>query len=181
MRADHKPYTVISNHPVPAGSAIFYFEITHSPKIASNSWCSLAIGFVTQPARFEDYFPGWPTNVAPSWGYHSDDGRIFSKKGGNQDWVNETYGKGETVGCGVMYDDKAVQGKIFFTKEGQSLGWAFETEVVGRLYPAVGLFREVAGTANFGTDLCTNPFKWAPGNKPHFAPEDVNVVAKVDC
>ena len=74
------------------------------------------------------------------------------------------YGKGATVGCGVVYRDGGVDGSIFFTKDGASLGVAFDKGVLGRLYPAAGMAERAALEANWGNDLETRPFLWAPGN-----------------
>ncbi len=139
----------------------------------------LGIGLVTQPARLENCYPGWYNPLARSWGYHSDDGHAITKTQANDEWIPAPYGKGDTVGCGVVYGDE-IEGKIFFTKEGESLGWAFESGVVGRLYPAVGVEGIAGCTANWGEDLAKTPFKWAPANAKRFGPEDVKVTVKED-
>ena len=81
--------------------------------------------------------------------------------------------KGETVGCGVVYGEDGVEGKIFFTKAGKSLGWAFESGVVGRLYPAVGVRGVVMCDTNWGEDVEKASFLWSPANKKRFGVEDV--------
>ena len=167
-------YTILSNHPVPAGILSFYFETTLSSNICSYS-SIFAIGFATQPARFENHLPGWDNSLSPSWGYHGDDGEILGRTQPNESWAPEPYGKGETVGCGVVYATERAEGRIFFTKGGKSLGWAFESEVIGRLYPAVGMKEEIACTANWGEDLEAKPFLWPLANKKTIVPEDVDL------
>lgn len=59
--------------------------------------------------------PGWsPT----SWGYHGDDGKRFNKLLGVGLRYADTYGKDDTIGCGVNMKT----GKLFFTKNGVNLG-----------------------------------------------------------
>ena len=57
--------------------------------------------------------PGWFPN---SWGYHGDDGKKFGENPYGETY-SETYGIGDTVGCGV---DKG--GNIFYTMNGIHLG-----------------------------------------------------------
>jgi hypothetical protein len=57
--------------------------------------------------------PGWDPET---WGYHGDDGHKFSNSGMG-DSYSETYGIGDTVGCGVDNERR-----IFFTKNGKHLG-----------------------------------------------------------
>jgi hypothetical protein len=58
--------------------------------------------------------PGWRTK---SWGYHSDDGKLFSESGQGTTY-GETYQTGDVIGCGgdIRLKD------IFFTKNGVHLG-----------------------------------------------------------
>lgn len=171
-------YTIQSNHPVPAGILSFYFETTISPNVGSPS-SILAIGLATQISRFDGYFPGWDHQVSRSWGYHGDDGSIHSQTPRNDKWTLQPYTKGETVGCGVVYASEGAEGRIFFTKQGKSLGWAFESGVIGRLYPVVGMIEAMACTANWGDDLEERPFLWGLANKKTITPEDVEVKVEV--
>lgn len=77
-----------------------------------------------------------------------------------------------------MYGDDGVEGKIFFTKEGKSLGWAFDSGVVGRLYPAAGAERDSGCTANWGKDMEKRPYLWEPANTRRLRPEDVRADMK---
>jgi hypothetical protein len=167
---------VIANHPVPAGIECFYFEIEIQPDLGRDSELIIAIGFTTQPVRLEN-FPGWFFHAAPSWGYHGDDGRFFANGYESNRLPQAPYGKGTTIGCGIIYQN-GVDGQIFYTKDGESLGIAVEKGVVGRLYPVVGVAEPVKLEANFGDDLQARPFKWKPGNMRSFDLQ--TVVAKVE-
>jgi hypothetical protein len=58
--------------------------------------------------------PGWGIG---SWGYHSDDGRLFSGMGQSKIY-GETYQTGDVIGCGGDTQRK----DLFFTKNGVHLG-----------------------------------------------------------
>ena len=60
--------------------------------------------------------PGWEKN---SYGYHADDGCVFSCSGTGQQY-GPTFTTGDIVGCGFNLVDRT----IFFTKNGISLGTA---------------------------------------------------------
>jgi len=44
--------------------------------------------------------PGWDIH---SYGYHSDDGGIFHRRGDMIRVFGPTFGVGDTVGCGINY------------------------------------------------------------------------------
>ena len=79
-----------------------------------------AIGFLTQPARL-DRLPGWHNATAPSFAYHGDDGRIYSNSNYSLKDYAGSYGKGDTIGCGVIYGD-SIEGTIFYTRNGTPQG-----------------------------------------------------------
>jgi hypothetical protein len=58
--------------------------------------------------------PGWGKK---SWGYHSNDGKLFSESGWGTAY-GETYQTGDVIGCGGDIRQK----NIFFTKNGVHLG-----------------------------------------------------------
>ncbi len=67
--------------------------------------------------------PGWEKN---SYGYHADDGCVFSSTGTGQKY-GPTFSTGDVVGCGFNLVDHS----IFFTKNGITLGTAFTDVSVG--------------------------------------------------
>jgi len=92
--------------------------------------------------------PGWDKS---SYGYHGDDGGIFHSRGEMIRAYGPKYGEGDTVGCGVNYEN----GGIFFTLNGNFLGYAWcSLRVVqeGRanLYPTVGVDSNCPLVSNFG-------------------------------
>lgn len=62
-----------------------------------------------------DSLPGW--NVW-SFGYHSDDGNVYEGAATYSIGLGETFGYGETVGCGIDY----MTGTYFFTLNGKIVG-----------------------------------------------------------
>jgi len=104
--------------------------------------------------------PGWDSR---SFGYHGDDGGIFHGKGEMLRVYGPRYGEGDTVGCGVNYEN----GGIFYTLNGSFLGYAFLNEPMvlldgnddegesTRMYPTVGVDTDCPLACNFG---CDRPF-----------------------
>lgn len=106
--------------------------------------------------------PGWEKN---SYGYHADDGCVFSSSATGQSY-GPTFTTGDVVGCGL----NLILRSIFFTKNGINLGTAISDLPVNNsliwshtynawfcvqgnlpLYPALGL--QTPGEvveANFG-------------------------------
>lgn len=68
----------------------------------------------------------------------------------------ETYGPGDTVGCGVDLETR----RIWFTKNGRKLDFEHR-DVKGRLFPILGLEDDVSLVTNFGGK---KPFMWAEAN-----------------
>lgn len=60
--------------------------------------------------------PGWEKN---SYGYHADDGCVFSSSATGQTY-GPTFTTGDVVGCGLNFISRS----IFFTKNGINLGTA---------------------------------------------------------
>lgn len=164
---------ILANHPIPAGIERFYFEVEIRPDLGKVQNPSNAIGFATQPARLNN-MPGWFNPIAPSWAFHGDDGHLFANKNmGFQEYA-EPYGKGDTIGCGVIFQN-GVDGVIFYTRNGKSLGVAFDKSVRGRLYPAIGMWGPAAITTQWGEDASGRQFIWAPANAGRFDLEDIKV------
>lgn len=152
---------ILANHPIPAGIECYYYEI-EIKDVGNDTKIFNAIGFSTQPASL-DRMPGWYNAMAPSFAYHGDDGRLFANSNQSSKDFAGPYGKGDTIGCGVIYND-SVEGTIFYTRNGEPRGPAFEKDVKGRLYPVIGMTEPTKIAANFGTDVETKPFKWKLGN-----------------
>ena len=164
---------ILANHPIPAGIERFYFEVGIRPDLGSVQNPFNAIGFATQPARLNK-MPGWFNPIAPSWAFHGDDGITFANKDMSTQKYAEPYGKGDTIGCGVIFQN-GVDGIIFYTRNGKSLGVAFDKSVRGRLYPAIGMSEPAAITTQWDEDAAGRSFIWAPANAGRFDLEDIKV------
>lgn len=92
--------------------------------------------------------PGWD---AFSYGYHGDDGGIFHSSGDMLKRFGPSFGKGDTIGCGVSYHPR--NGGIFFTLNGKFLGFAWanlDGLAQKELYPTVGVDSNAPVDCNFG-------------------------------
>ncbi len=77
------------------------------------SFSYIGVG-ISEAGVSTDRLPGWdPT----SYGYHGDDGKFFLSSGIGLTY-GPTYTTGDVVGCGLDF----VNGRIFFTKNGENLG-----------------------------------------------------------
>ena len=79
-----------------------------------NGFSVFGIGVCTPHVPLDEGMPGWSIK---SWGYHGDDGKLYSYPR-KSDEYGPKYGAGDVVGCGF---DQA-SGMIFFTKNGERLG-----------------------------------------------------------
>lgn len=137
---------IVSNKPLPPSMERFYYEITLERLEGDGE---LAMGFCTlgaAPHRFPGWIPKTEYASALGWAYHSDDGGYYHA---NDAFVarDETYGPGDTVGCGVNLETH----KIWFTKNGKKLAHEFGG-VKGRLFPILGLNDTVTLKTNFGQE-----------------------------
>jgi hypothetical protein len=93
------------------------------------------------------YMPGWDSL---SYGYHSDTGSIYHNSKRSLRRVGPTFGRGDTVGCGVDYS----RGNIFFTLNGKLLGTAWEgLDLKAKtLFPTLGVSADATShiDCNFG-------------------------------
>ena len=128
--------TLFANCPIPASLDRYYYEVTiefPDPEKASQESHTIGIGvFSLGASRYangvglEWSFPGHANTSkrgTQSWAYHGDDEWIGSSLYGYRDdhqLRTETFGHGDTVGCGVDFR----KGYIFWTKNGRRLSTA---------------------------------------------------------
>jgi len=109
----------------------------------------VAVGLALPDFSLHKCMPGWDSF---SYGYHGDDGGIFHAKGQMLKQYGPSFGVGDIIGCGIDYHQRA----IFFTRNGEFLGYAFEdldtTLLTRDLYPVVGTDTNHLIQCNFGTD-----------------------------
>ncbi|RYP70535.1 hypothetical protein DL769_004928 [Monosporascus sp. CRB-8-3] len=102
---------------------VYYFEVTIEKNKDPRHW---AVGFCEEDARL-NLAVGWDEGA---WGWHGDDGDVFTEN--IYFAFSGPYDQGNTVGCGVDFDNESA----FFTKDGEIVGQAFKG-IKGKLYPAV--------------------------------------------
>jgi len=122
-----------------------YFEITISKGLKNTEKSNhrlpcVAIGLALDSFPTTRFLPGWKKN---SYGYHSDDGKIFRI---TEKQYGKTFGSGDTVGIGIDFKKE----EIFFTLNGEYLGLAFENVRESELFPVVGIDSNDIITFNFG-------------------------------
>ena len=140
-KAEIEAASVRTDHAMPLGCGIYYFEVEIKQKSKDTA---IAVGFSTIEASLER-LPGWETH---SWGYHGDDGKMFSGEHSGRSY-GPTFGTGDVVGCGINFNTC----QAFFTKNGQDLGVCFrELKKDVQLYPTIGMKKHSGAlvTANFG-------------------------------
>jgi len=102
-----------------------YFEVLI---VSGGTRGTIGIGFACQNYPL-DQQPGWQTE---SYAYHGDDGNKFSN--GEHNRFGPRFTTGDIIGCGYNNVTK----EIFYTKNGQFVGVAFEN-CPNSLYPTVAL------------------------------------------
>ncbi|KAI1778405.1 SPRY-domain-containing protein [Hypoxylon cercidicola] len=128
--ADHETCAIRADHPMPWQAGIYYFEVTLLSRSPRRDETTVCIGFsgknvpLTRP-------PGWEPD---SWGYHGDDGDIYSGHNVGKAYEGASFGPQDTVGCGVNFRTR----EAFFTKNGKNFKTAFR-DIKGVLYPTVGM------------------------------------------
>lgn len=140
---DDKDACSVRTHcPVPRrGVALYYFEIT---VVDAGSCGNIGVGLCEKGVKLEK-MPGWESG---SFGYHGDDGLVFQQSGQPGNKYGPKYSTGDTVGC--CWD--MVEGFVFFTRNGEFLGRAFDG-LKNVLYPTVGMQTKGGRlTANFGAN-----------------------------
>ncbi|KAI8580251.1 hypothetical protein K450DRAFT_237574 [Umbelopsis ramanniana AG] len=118
--------SVRANFPMRPQCGIFYFEVEIVSKGRDGY---IGIGFCWQ-SNLLNRLPGWDDH---SWGYHGDDGHSFCSSGNGKPY-GPKFGTGDTIGCGVNFQDMSA----FYTKNGVDLGTAFQGLQGASLYPCVG-------------------------------------------
>jgi hypothetical protein len=84
-----------------------------------------------------------------SYGYHGQSGQKYQHAGHGTNY-GPSFSSGDIIGCGINFATKSA----FFTKNGISLGSAFESiDFTELLYPCIGLgTMNEKITANFGQE-----------------------------
>lgn len=138
--------TLVADHPIRLSDPNGYFEIEILKEPAESgdeTW--LSIGLATYPWKQLGWLPGWAQPSVQTYGWHGDDGWVFSGRTSMvPEFVWPKYGRGQVVGCGYNADDKSV----YFTLDGQLQGSPFK-DVGGRLFPVFGLCHHSGIKANF--------------------------------
>ncbi|KAG8907592.1 hypothetical protein FRB99_003516 [Tulasnella sp. 403] len=128
-----------TNHPIPSICGVYYYEVRILNK---GNKGHIGVGFAMKHCKLSK-LPGWENE---SWGYHGDDGKVFSSQG--ERTFGPKFSTEDVVGCGI---DFSIQ-RIFFTKNGTFLDHVFQPLPYGvELYPFVGLRSSRESVqANFG-------------------------------
>ncbi|KAJ8122457.1 hypothetical protein ONZ43_g1356 [Nemania bipapillata] len=126
---DHEICGIRADHPMPSQAGIYYFEVTLLSKRRDEA-TTVCVGLVSKNVSLARP-PGWEQE---SWGYHGDDGDIYSGSNVGRKYKDTAFSAGDVIGCGVNFRT----GQAFFTKNGANLGTAFR-DIKGKLYPAVGI------------------------------------------
>ncbi|OAP59095.1 hypothetical protein AYL99_06393 [Fonsecaea erecta] len=160
--------TLVTDHPIPASAERYYFEMTIADREEKIIDPMFVIGITQKPTGSTKlWFPGWSKLGTSSWGYHSDDGKIWCvadppkiKDLGSA----RKYGYGDTVGCGIDVKKKTV----FWTLNGERLMEAGFQNVRGQIYPAVALSAAGKVKVNLGLNLNDERFLWRLGTTCDF-------------
>ncbi|KAI1453529.1 SPRY domain-containing protein [Annulohypoxylon moriforme] len=143
---EHETCAIRADHPMPWQTGIYYFEVTllsrrrdeyvedddfysHEPNqhVPRTSVC---IGFATKNVPLMRP-PGWEPE---SWGYHGDDGDVYSGQNVGKPYDGGAFGPQDTIGCGINFRTR----EAFFTKNGQDFKTAFR-DIKGEIYPTIGM------------------------------------------
>lgn len=139
-KADIEAASVRADYPMSPACGMYYFEVTINSK---NKESAIAIGFSTAEASLER-LPGWETH---SWGYHGDDGKMFSGEHSGRSY-GPTFSANDVVGCGIDFN----LGQAFFTINGRDLDVCFRDLKGLRPFPTIGMkkYSGASVSVNFG-------------------------------
>ncbi|KAI8322212.1 SPRY-domain-containing protein, partial [Martensiomyces pterosporus] len=127
-RQDADAAQVQANNCIPARSGVYYFEL-HIKSRGQSGYIGIGLSLYGIGAH---RLPGWDEG---SWGYHGDDGNSFGGDGHGHPY-GPGFTTGDTVGCGIDF----MLRRIFFTRNGFFLGYAFkDIDISKDLYPCVGM------------------------------------------
>ncbi|TRX96469.1 hypothetical protein FHL15_002741 [Xylaria flabelliformis] len=88
------------------GGVNFYFEVEILVRSRrNNAALTVGIGLCGEFVDMSDSFPGWLT-MAPSTGYHGDDGLMHDFEMIHPDSTPRPFVAGDTVGCGIDWDGR---------------------------------------------------------------------------
>ncbi|KAJ1669976.1 hypothetical protein GGF44_002527, partial [Coemansia sp. RSA 1694] len=127
-RQDQDAAMVRSNYSIPTHTGVYYFEVLIKSRGQSGY---IGVG-LSQGHVSVHRLPGWD---AGSWGYHGDDGNSFDGDGRGSKY-GPGFTTGDTVGCGIDF----MKRRVFFTRNGFFLGYAFGSiDTTKDLFPCVGM------------------------------------------
>lgn len=129
-------------------SNVFYYEITIDKEPFRQPWNNeaISIGYGSINTYMNNNHVGWSKT---SYGYHNDDGKIYSNNTSKYD--NQKFGKGDTIGAGLIYLD-SFKYEIFFTLNGKLLENSIIFTCVHKLTIMIGLNLSSSIKLNIGND-----------------------------
>ncbi|KAJ2600571.1 hypothetical protein EV177_007121 [Coemansia sp. RSA 1804] len=139
-RQDNDAAMVVTDACIPTRTGVYYFEVYIKSRGQSGY---IGVGFSRSGLNIHR-LPGWDIG---SWGYHGDDGNVFGGDGRGTGY-GPRFTTGDTVGCGIDF----MRQRIFFTRNGFFLGYAFGVIDTSKdLFPCIGMRTPGEhATANFG-------------------------------
>ena len=127
--------------PIPASCLLYYYEVR---VISKGRDGYIGVGLAASTVNVAR-LPGWDKH---SYGYHGDDGQIFSSSGSGCVY-GPTFTTNDVIGCAYNLVDNT----CFYTKNGFSLGIAFKDIPNLDFFPTVGLQTSSEELeANFGME-----------------------------
>ena len=136
-----------------AGGELNHIHQRDQEKAGRTGSRGISVGLANPSFPLRDRRPGMDIN---SFGYHSQDGKLYHGKLGVGLPFGPCFGAGDTIGCGIIYPPLSSEnGVILFTRNGQIVGMV-ELPDRGMLgipwFPVVGLELPNPIKFNFGDD-----------------------------